>query len=173
MRIKSLVYVRNILNCGTFVEVWSKDWWKCYKLAETLLYQAAGKFEVEDHSVGFMPKPDPTGEDGLIDTLTSGMNTLLWHFCVFFFADNMTGMVGTALYVSPEVQGNTKATYNQVKILVDLKITLDFKLLMFILHVFSVRKWTCLAWASSSLRCPIGPWPQGQSVFLSSASYVG
>lgn len=27
----------------------------------------------------------------------------------------MTGMVGTALYVSPEVQGNTKATYNQVK----------------------------------------------------------
>lgn len=28
----------------------------------------------------------------------------------------MTGMVGTALYVSPEVQGNTKATYNQVRI---------------------------------------------------------
>lgn len=28
---------------------------------------------------------------------------------------NMTGMVGTALYVSPEVQGNTKATYNQVR----------------------------------------------------------
>lgn len=27
----------------------------------------------------------------------------------------MTGMVGTALYVSPEVQGNTKATYNQVR----------------------------------------------------------
>ncbi|XP_039598215.1 eIF-2-alpha kinase GCN2 [Polypterus senegalus] len=27
--------------------------------------------------------------------------------------DNMTGMVGTALYVSPEVQRNTKATYNQ------------------------------------------------------------
>ncbi|XP_067895792.1 eIF-2-alpha kinase GCN2 isoform X2 [Heterodontus francisci] len=26
---------------------------------------------------------------------------------------NLTGMVGTALYVSPEVQGNTKATYNQ------------------------------------------------------------
>ncbi len=30
-------------------------------------------------------------------------------------AGNMTGMVGTALYVSPEVQGNTKATYNQVR----------------------------------------------------------
>ena len=28
---------------------------------------------------------------------------------------NMTGMVGTALYVSPEVQGNTKASYNQVR----------------------------------------------------------
>uniref|UniRef100_UPI00398EAC55 eIF-2-alpha kinase GCN2 isoform X2 n=2 Tax=Pristiophorus japonicus TaxID=55135 RepID=UPI00398EAC55 len=28
-------------------------------------------------------------------------------------AGNLTGMVGTALYVSPEVQGNTKATYNQ------------------------------------------------------------
>ena len=27
----------------------------------------------------------------------------------------MTGMVGTALYVSPEVQGNAKATYNQVR----------------------------------------------------------
>lgn len=27
---------------------------------------------------------------------------------------NMTGMVGTALYVSPEVQGTTKANYNQV-----------------------------------------------------------
>ncbi|KAJ1128647.1 hypothetical protein NDU88_007022 [Pleurodeles waltl] len=26
---------------------------------------------------------------------------------------HLTGMVGTALYVSPEVQGNTKATYNQ------------------------------------------------------------
>ncbi|XP_072896472.1 eIF-2-alpha kinase GCN2 isoform X3 [Hemitrygon akajei] len=28
-------------------------------------------------------------------------------------AENLTGMVGTALYVSPEVQGNAKATYNQ------------------------------------------------------------
>ncbi|MGH0122930.1 UNVERIFIED_CONTAM: hypothetical protein FKN15_018597 [Acipenser sinensis] len=27
--------------------------------------------------------------------------------------DNMTGMVGTALYVSPEVEGSTRATYNQ------------------------------------------------------------
>ncbi|KAH0620584.1 hypothetical protein JD844_021211 [Phrynosoma platyrhinos] len=26
---------------------------------------------------------------------------------------NLTGMIGTALYVSPEVQGNTKSTYNQ------------------------------------------------------------
>ncbi|NXN94799.1 E2AK4 kinase, partial [Rhinopomastus cyanomelas] len=28
-------------------------------------------------------------------------------------SDNLTGMVGTALYVSPEVQGSTKSTYNQ------------------------------------------------------------
>uniref|UniRef100_A0A8C8RLK2 eIF-2-alpha kinase GCN2 n=1 Tax=Pelusios castaneus TaxID=367368 RepID=A0A8C8RLK2_9SAUR len=28
-------------------------------------------------------------------------------------SSNLTGMVGTALYVSPEVQGNTKSTYNQ------------------------------------------------------------
>uniref|UniRef100_A0A8D0CTB9 eIF-2-alpha kinase GCN2 n=1 Tax=Sander lucioperca TaxID=283035 RepID=A0A8D0CTB9_SANLU len=45
-----------------------------------------------------MPKPDPTG--------------------------NMTGMVGTALYVSPEVQGNTKATYNQKVDLFSLGIIL-------------------------------------------------
>lgn len=52
----------------------------------------------------------------------------------------MTGMVGTALYVSPEVQGNTKATYNQVKILIDPKITLHFKLVMFIPHVFPLSE---------------------------------
>uniref|UniRef100_A0AAX7TPV7 eIF-2-alpha kinase GCN2 n=1 Tax=Astatotilapia calliptera TaxID=8154 RepID=A0AAX7TPV7_ASTCA len=45
-----------------------------------------------------MAKPDPTG--------------------------NMTGMVGTALYVSPEVQGNTKATYNQKVDLFSLGIIL-------------------------------------------------
>uniref|UniRef100_A0AAQ5XQL5 eIF-2-alpha kinase GCN2 n=1 Tax=Amphiprion ocellaris TaxID=80972 RepID=A0AAQ5XQL5_AMPOC len=45
-----------------------------------------------------MLKPDPTG--------------------------NMTGMVGTALYVSPEVQGNTKATYNQKVDLFSLGIIL-------------------------------------------------
>uniref|UniRef100_A0A3P9Q7R6 eIF-2-alpha kinase GCN2 n=1 Tax=Poecilia reticulata TaxID=8081 RepID=A0A3P9Q7R6_POERE len=45
-----------------------------------------------------MPKPDPSG--------------------------NMTGMVGTALYVSPEVQGNTKATYNQKVDLFSLGIIL-------------------------------------------------
>lgn len=33
---------------------------------------------------------------------------------IFAFVGNLTGMVGTALYVSPEVQGNTKSTYNQV-----------------------------------------------------------
>uniref|UniRef100_H3DJ97 eIF-2-alpha kinase GCN2 n=1 Tax=Tetraodon nigroviridis TaxID=99883 RepID=H3DJ97_TETNG len=59
---------------------------------------AAGKFEVEEHSTGLMSKPDPT--------------------------DNMTGMVGTALYVSPEVQGNTKATYNQKVDLFSLGIIL-------------------------------------------------
>ncbi|XP_059209001.1 eIF-2-alpha kinase GCN2 isoform X2 [Centropristis striata] len=59
---------------------------------------AAGKFEVEESSSAAMPKPDPTG--------------------------NMTGMVGTALYVSPEVQGNTKATYNQKVDLFSLGIIL-------------------------------------------------
>uniref|UniRef100_A0AAZ3P5H2 non-specific serine/threonine protein kinase n=1 Tax=Oncorhynchus tshawytscha TaxID=74940 RepID=A0AAZ3P5H2_ONCTS len=37
---------------------------------------------------------------------------------------NMTGMVGTALYVSPEVQGNTNATYNQKVDLFSLGIVL-------------------------------------------------
>ncbi|XP_054469210.1 eIF-2-alpha kinase GCN2 [Anoplopoma fimbria] len=59
---------------------------------------AAGKFEVEESGSAVMPKPDPTG--------------------------NMTGMVGTALYVSPEVQGNTKATYNQKVDLFSLGIIL-------------------------------------------------
>uniref|UniRef100_A0A3Q2GNM7 non-specific serine/threonine protein kinase n=1 Tax=Cyprinodon variegatus TaxID=28743 RepID=A0A3Q2GNM7_CYPVA len=52
---------------------------------------------VHSGSVG-APKPDPSG--------------------------NMTGMVGTALYVSPEVQGNTKATYNQKVDLFSLGIIL-------------------------------------------------
>lgn len=59
---------------------------------------AAGIFEVEDVVSAVMPKPDPTG--------------------------NMTGMVGTALYVSPEVQGNTKASYNQKVDLFSLGIIL-------------------------------------------------
>ncbi|KAJ8290413.1 hypothetical protein GJAV_G00012550 [Gymnothorax javanicus] len=59
---------------------------------------AAGKLEIEDGSSALIPKPDPT--------------------------DNMTGMVGTALYVSPEVQGNTKATYNQKVDLFSLGIIL-------------------------------------------------
>ncbi|XP_051242159.1 eIF-2-alpha kinase GCN2 [Dicentrarchus labrax] len=59
---------------------------------------AAGIFEVEESGSAVMPKPDPTG--------------------------NMTGMVGTALYVSPEVQGNTKATYNQKVDLFSLGIIL-------------------------------------------------
>ncbi|XP_043999706.1 eIF-2-alpha kinase GCN2 [Gambusia affinis] len=59
---------------------------------------AAGKFELEDSGSAVMPKPDPSG--------------------------NMTGMVGTALYVSPEVQGNTKATYNQKVDLFSLGIIL-------------------------------------------------
>uniref|UniRef100_A0A7M4FRA4 eIF-2-alpha kinase GCN2 n=1 Tax=Crocodylus porosus TaxID=8502 RepID=A0A7M4FRA4_CROPO len=41
----------------------------------------------EDHSDVSLAKPDPAG--------------------------SLTGMVGTALYVSPEVQGSTKSTYNQ------------------------------------------------------------
>uniref|UniRef100_A0A3Q4AEI9 non-specific serine/threonine protein kinase n=1 Tax=Mola mola TaxID=94237 RepID=A0A3Q4AEI9_MOLML len=59
---------------------------------------AAGKFEVEENNSAVMSKQDPT--------------------------DNMTGMVGTALYVSPEVQGNTKATYNQKVDLFSLGIIL-------------------------------------------------
>uniref|UniRef100_A0AAY4CI97 eIF-2-alpha kinase GCN2 n=1 Tax=Denticeps clupeoides TaxID=299321 RepID=A0AAY4CI97_9TELE len=47
---------------------------------------------------GLILKPDPTG--------------------------NLTGMVGTALYVSPEVQGNTRATYNQKVDLFSLGIIL-------------------------------------------------
>ncbi|XP_028251384.1 eIF-2-alpha kinase GCN2 [Parambassis ranga] len=59
---------------------------------------AAGTFEVEESGSAVMPKSDPTG--------------------------NLTGMVGTALYVSPEVQGNTKATYNQKVDLFSLGIIL-------------------------------------------------
>lgn len=59
---------------------------------------ASGKFEIEDSGSGVISKPDPAG--------------------------NMTGMVGTALYVSPEVQGNTKATYNQKVDLFSLGIIL-------------------------------------------------
>ncbi|XP_031435954.1 eIF-2-alpha kinase GCN2 [Clupea harengus] len=59
---------------------------------------AAGKLEVEDGSSSLVPKSDPTG--------------------------NLTGMVGTALYVSPEVQGNTRATYNQKVDLFSLGIIL-------------------------------------------------
>ncbi|XP_062863394.1 eIF-2-alpha kinase GCN2 [Trichomycterus rosablanca] len=59
---------------------------------------ASGKLEVEDNSSAQVLKSDPTG--------------------------NLTGMVGTALYVSPEVQGNTKATYNQKVDLFSLGIIL-------------------------------------------------
>ncbi|XP_027029524.2 eIF-2-alpha kinase GCN2 isoform X2 [Tachysurus fulvidraco] len=59
---------------------------------------ASGVLEVEDNSSGLVLKLDPTG--------------------------SMTGMVGTALYVSPEVQGNTKATYNQKVDLFSLGIIL-------------------------------------------------
>lgn len=54
----------------------------------------------------------------------------------------MTGMVGTALYVSPEVQGNAKATYNQVNVLMGLEISRIMKLLsvIFILHVFPLSE---------------------------------
>ncbi|XP_070299369.1 eIF-2-alpha kinase GCN2-like [Salvelinus sp. IW2-2015] len=50
---------------------------------------AASILDIEESGSVLILKPDPTG--------------------------NMTGMVGTALYVSPEVQGNTKATYNQAR----------------------------------------------------------
>ncbi|KAK7904976.1 hypothetical protein WMY93_017583 [Mugilogobius chulae] len=59
---------------------------------------AAASFKGDESCAAVTPKPDPTG--------------------------NMTGMVGTALYVSPEVQGNTKATYNQKVDLFSLGIIL-------------------------------------------------
>lgn len=59
---------------------------------------AAASFKGDEGSAAAVFKPDPT--------------------------DNMTGMVGTALYVSPEVQGNTKATYNQKVDLFSLGIIL-------------------------------------------------
>ncbi|XP_069049406.1 eIF-2-alpha kinase GCN2 isoform X1 [Lepisosteus oculatus] len=59
---------------------------------------AADRLEIEESGSASIPKQDPT--------------------------DNMTGMVGTALYVSPEVQGNTKATYNQKVDLFSLGIIL-------------------------------------------------
>ncbi|XP_072314052.1 eIF-2-alpha kinase GCN2 [Eucyclogobius newberryi] len=59
---------------------------------------AAASFKGDESGATTTPKPDPTG--------------------------NMTGMVGTALYVSPEVQGNTKATYNQKVDLFSLGIIL-------------------------------------------------
>uniref|UniRef100_A0A5F8HFI8 eIF-2-alpha kinase GCN2 n=1 Tax=Monodelphis domestica TaxID=13616 RepID=A0A5F8HFI8_MONDO len=43
-------------------------------------------------------KPEDRGADLLVKSYPS---------------DNLTGMVGTALYVSPEVQGSTKSSYNQ------------------------------------------------------------
>uniref|UniRef100_A0A8C9W7R6 non-specific serine/threonine protein kinase n=1 Tax=Scleropages formosus TaxID=113540 RepID=A0A8C9W7R6_SCLFO len=49
---------------------------------------------------------------------------MLFLLLLLLPSDNMTGMVGTALYVSPEVQGNTKATYNQKVDLFSLGIIL-------------------------------------------------
>ncbi|XP_019725702.1 eIF-2-alpha kinase GCN2 [Hippocampus comes] len=58
----------------------------------------SGTFEVEESGYAALQKLDPTG--------------------------NLTGMVGTALYVSPEVQRNTKASYNQKVDLFSLGIIL-------------------------------------------------
>ena len=86
------------------------------------LSQAAGKFEVEENNSAVMSKQDPTGEERWINIQVVCCD---WYDCsaltrlgfrLNYSADNMTGMVGTALYVSPEVQGNTKATYNQVRL---------------------------------------------------------
>lgn len=92
---------------------------------EIFATQAAGKYEVEEHSTGLMPKSDPTGKSGLKKTHFA-VQALFSDPFMWFSTDNMTGMVGTALYVSPEVQGNTKATYNQVKVLIGPEITPDF-----------------------------------------------
>ncbi|XP_023658138.1 eIF-2-alpha kinase GCN2 isoform X1 [Paramormyrops kingsleyae] len=59
---------------------------------------AASKQEMEESVSALLIKPDPT--------------------------DNMTGMVGTALYVGPEVQGSTKSSYNQKVDLFSLGIIL-------------------------------------------------
>lgn len=46
-----------------------------------------------------------------VQYLAHGWNTLL----LVSSTGHLTGMVGTALYVSPEVQGSTKSAYNQVQ----------------------------------------------------------
>lgn len=61
-----------------------------------------------------MTKADPTGCCTATRYTARSQCSALTLACVRRPAGNMTGMVGTALYVSPEVQGNTKATYNQV-----------------------------------------------------------
>lgn len=43
---------------------------------EIFVTQAAGQYEVEEHSTGLMHKSDPTGESGLKNTLCCA-NTLL------------------------------------------------------------------------------------------------
>lgn len=53
----------------------------------------------------------------------------------------MTGMVGTALYVSPEVQGNTKATYNQVRFQFVLEYKCDLvSECLVLIHSFCLQK---------------------------------
>uniref|UniRef100_A0A8C9TWT7 non-specific serine/threonine protein kinase n=2 Tax=Scleropages formosus TaxID=113540 RepID=A0A8C9TWT7_SCLFO len=61
-------------------------------------------------------------EKALLESFPSFV--MLFLLLLLLPSDNMTGMVGTALYVSPEVQGNTKATYNQKVDLFSLGIIL-------------------------------------------------
>lgn len=93
----------------------------------TCLLQASGILEVEDNSSGLVLKSDPTGKAAKPDSPSLLFTSHLINvfvvsihfrklFKFIFYLGNMTGMVGTALYVSPEVQGNTKATYNQVQL---------------------------------------------------------
>ncbi|KAB0403369.1 hypothetical protein E2I00_001155 [Balaenoptera physalus] len=57
-------------------------------------------------------KQDDTSGDHLIKSDPSVLLLVILP-SAFFHAGHLTGMVGTALYVSPEVQGSTKSAYNQ------------------------------------------------------------
>uniref|UniRef100_A0A4W3GZQ3 Protein kinase domain-containing protein n=1 Tax=Callorhinchus milii TaxID=7868 RepID=A0A4W3GZQ3_CALMI len=81
---------------------------------------------------------------------------------------NLTGMVGTALYVSPEVEGNTRASYNQVSNStifqspphLETAFSFGHRTVCAVLHVTVIlcyRKWICSVWVLFSSKCHIIP----------------